>query len=260
MIKRNERKWTQRDIDFLILNYKKMSIYELGAELDRTSNGVRFKIKRILSELESISGPEHKTCLCCKKTYDLKFFWTSHEWTKKTRIVGTCRTCRNSNRQKQRASASILGEKIIKVKRWTDQELNYIRDNCGHQTDIEIATILNRSHEQVGLKRRAMGLDPFVPECKNESVKEIYDEQRQKKREKEQKDLEDEIELIRSETIYLINNMTTLSNETVTECERKMDELVIKNPLNWWARRINWKLGQFIELILPGYEFVPVIW
>lgn len=260
MIKKNDKKWTQEEIDFLISNYKNLSIYELGAELDRTPDDVRMKIKRILSELESISGPENKVCLCCKKAYDLKSFWTSHEWTEKTRIVGTCRICRNSARQKQRASASILGEKIIKVKRWTDQELNYIRDNCGHKTDMEIAIELNRSHERVGLKRRAMGLDPFVLECKNKLAKEIYDEQRQKKREKEQKDLEDEIELIRSETMYLINNMTTLSNETVTECERKMDELVIKNPPNWWERRINWKLGQFIELILPGYEFVPVIW
>lgn len=255
------KQWTPEENDFLIKNYQNLSNQEIAAKIGRTAQAVTDRKKRMNLRSTKPEPSKQKQCTCCKVTKPIELFWSSKIMTAKTKIMSHCRECRNSSRQKQRAEIAAVRRACERGgfnAYWTDADFDYIRQNHTIMNDSEMGMFLGRSSEQVKIKRQGLGL-PACAIQSNISETEEYKEHVERVKRMNQKELDENIELIRQETIYLISAMSKVNDETVLECERKLDEMVIKNPASWWQRRVNWKLGQFIELILPGYKFVSVL-
>ena len=263
---RIQPKWTPEENAFLIANHQKMRVEEIAIAIGRTVQGIKDRKRRLnlrgATPVRKVKEPlQQRECSHCKTTKPIKEFWSTRKKTEKTTTTTQCFDCRNAIRQKQREEMRALDRArggFLAHNRWTDEEFDYIRNNHKTQTDDEMGLFLKRNGNQVRLKRQAMGLQS----CKflsGISETEEYKEHLKKIRQINQKELDENIEIIRQEVMYLISVMKTISSDTVLECERKLDNLVMENPPNWWYRRVNWKLGQFIELILPDYKFVSVL-
>ena len=140
------RKWNNAEELFLIKNFRKMTYKQIGKHLNRTGNSVGHKAKHMLT---------------MRKLKTRK--WETKEKRLLGRLYGKISVAELAARL-NRTTHSVLHQARVQKKSakgapaYSEEEINFIRDNYLKMTNVEIAKKLNRTTYGILIKARRLGL------------------------------------------------------------------------------------------------------
>lgn len=147
--RKNNRKWTEEDYQFLRDNAATMTNEEIAKALDRNIGSV--------AKIIPAMGLERKTAYAKWSEKDVAFLKNNAINMSNKQLAKALN--RNIGSITAKLSELQLGEREnITHKKWTEDEVNFLKNNASNMTNKELAKALNRSVGSVSLKVSTMNI------------------------------------------------------------------------------------------------------